>query len=258
MRVGWIGLGRVGRQMALAALAGGHSVAGHSREFARHEDVERAGGLLCSSVAEAVAGAEVVCVNVYSEEQLREVMFDGGAVEAMQPGAVLVVHSTVSPAAIAELASARSDVHVLDAGFSGTAEDVSSGRLTLMVGGHGDALARVEPVLRCYADTIAHLGPSGAGMTVKIINNLLFAAQMSLGYEALSIAAESGVVVGDAVAVLQQGSAASFALGAYGKSGDLPARLEQTRPYLEKDVAIGLNAFPGLAEIKAATRRFVP
>ena len=70
MHVGWIGLGRVGMQMALVTLAAGHEVTGHSRSFDRHAEVEAAGGKLCASATETVRDADIVCVNVFSEQQL--------------------------------------------------------------------------------------------------------------------------------------------------------------------------------------------
>lgn len=165
MHVGWIGLGRVGMQMALVTLAAGHEVTGHSRSFDRHAEVEAAGGKLCASATETVRDADIVCANV-------------------------------------------------------------------------------------------HLGPTGAGMTLKIVNNLLYAAHVSLGREAIGLAVQNGISVHDALAALRRGSADSFALGVY-QEGDDPDRVFDTsRPYLEKDVAIGLDAFPGLVDIRGATTRF--
>jgi 3-hydroxyisobutyrate dehydrogenase-like beta-hydroxyacid dehydrogenase len=257
MRIGWIGLGRVGQPMALRALGGGHSLTGHSRRFAQHAEVARAGGRLSASIAETVGDAELVCVNVYSEEQLRDALLVSGGLAAMASGSVLVIHSTVPPALIAELVALRPDIAVLDAGFSGTAEDTAVGGLTLMVGGDAEALARVEPVFRCYARAIVHLGPSGAGMTLKILNNLIFAAQMNLAREAIAVITQSGVALGPALDALQGGSAASYALGVYQHSQNPLARFDQARPYLEKDVAIALAAFPALRDLRDATRVYV-
>ena len=243
--------------MALSTLAGGHLVTGHSRRFSHHADVKGAGGRLTSSIVETVRDADLVCVNVFSEEQLRDALFANKGLAALRPGAMLAIHSTVSPVLISELTSARPDIDVLDAGFSGSADDAAKGQLTLMVGGQADAVDRAQPVFRCYANTISHLGPSGAGMTLKILNNLLFAAQMNLGREAISIATEHGIAVKDALATLLGGSAASFALGTYQQGPDPLDRFERTRPYMEKDVAIGHAAFPGLRDIKDATRIFV-
>ena len=95
MHVGWIGLGRVGMQMALVTLAAGHEVTGHSRSFDRHAEVEAAGGKLCASATETVRDADIVCVNVYSEQQLRDAVIDSGALAAMPAGAVCDKHGGV-------------------------------------------------------------------------------------------------------------------------------------------------------------------
>ena len=256
MHVGWIGLGRVGMQMALVTLAAGHEVTGHSRSFDRHAEVEAAGGKLCASATETVRDADIVCVNVFSEQQLRDAVIDSGALAAMPAGAVLAIHSTVPPSLIAELASLRPDIDVVDAGFSGIPADARAGTLILMVGGTADAVHRAEPVFSCYADTIFHLGPTGAGMTLKIVNNLLYAAHVSLGREAIGLAVQNGISVHDALAALRRGSAESFALGVYQEGDDPDTVFDRSRPYLEKDVAIGLDAFPGLVDIRGATTRF--
>ncbi len=125
-----------------------------------------------------------------------------------------------------------------------------------MVGGTADAVHRAEPVFSCYADTIFHLGPTGAGMTLKIVNNLLYAAHVSLGREAIGLAVQNGISVHDALAALRRGSADSFALGVYQEGDDPNKVFDTSRPYLEKDVAIGLDAFPGLVDIRGATTRF--
>jgi 3-hydroxyisobutyrate dehydrogenase-like beta-hydroxyacid dehydrogenase len=78
-----------------------------------------------------------------------------------------------------------------------------------MVGGTADAVHRAEPVFSCYADTIFHLGPTGAGMTLKIVNNLLYAAHVSLGREAIGLAVQNGISAHDALAALRRGSAES-------------------------------------------------
>ena len=257
MRVGWIGLGRVGKYMALQVLGAGHDLIGHSRRPDHHQEVADAGGRLTTSVEAAVSGAELVCVNVFSDDQLRDALIAKGGLAAMAPGAILAIHSTVSPGLIAELAGARPDIAVLDAGFSGSAEDTQVGGLTLMVGGEAQALKRAEPVFRCYAKTIAHLGPSGAGMTVKILNNLMFAAHMNLGREAIAIAKSSGISAPDLLAALQGGSAASYALGVYLNSPDPESRFEAVRPYMEKDVSLGLEALPDLQVIRESTSVFL-
>lgn len=242
MRVGWIGLGQIGLPMALRVLAGGHALRAHSRRFDDHQAVRDAGGELTGSPTEAAAGAEVVGVNLFSEAQLYEVLLDGGVMAAMAPGAVLIVHSTVSPEAIKALAGARADVAVIDAGFSGTAADTAAGQLALMVGGEAAALEIARPVLATYADHIAHVGPLGAGMTLKLVNNMLFAAQVRLALDAVEAAAQAGIDRVTAAETLARSSGGSFALGVVQRSGASETGAAPLRRYLDKDVAVAREA----------------
>jgi 3-hydroxyisobutyrate dehydrogenase len=256
LHIGWIGLGRVGMQMALRVLSHGYQLTGHSRRFAHHAEIEDHGGVLRSTVVETVQEADIVCVNVFSEDQLRDALVDSGGLAAIPSGGLLAIHSTVRPALILELTSMRDDLDVVDAGFSGTPANASNGTVMLMVGGRPQSVARAEPLFRCYADYIAHLGPSGAGMTLKIINNLLFAAHLSLGAEAIALATRSGITMQDALTTLQRGSAQSLALGTFQGYEDPEVRLSDARRFLEKDVAIGIDAFPELVGIKEANSYF--
>ena len=102
----------------------------------------------------------------------------------MPPGSALVVHTTASPKTIDALAAGADGVDVIDAAVSGGPHDVAAGRLTLFVGGADDAVARVQPVLGCYGDPVLHVGPTGRGQRVKLVNNALFAGQIGLLAEA--------------------------------------------------------------------------
>lgn len=258
MRVGWIGLGQIGLPMALRVLAGSHALRAHSRRFHDHQAVLDAGGELTGSPSEAVAGAEVVGINLFSEAQLREVLLDSGVMAALEPGAVLVVHSTVSPESIQALAAARPDVAVIDAGFSGTAADTAAGKLALMVGGEAGALEAARPVLSTYADHIAHVGPLGAGMTLKLVNNMLFAAQVRLALDAVEAAAQAGIDRVTAAETLARSSGGSFAMGVVQRSGASEAGAAPLRRYLDKDVDVAREAGRrlSLGDLPHVTRGF--
>jgi 3-hydroxyisobutyrate dehydrogenase-like beta-hydroxyacid dehydrogenase len=258
MRVGWIGLGQIGLPMALRALGGGHGLKGHSRRPAEHQAVVQAGGELVGSAAEAARGVEMLGVNLFSEPQIAEVLLDGGVMAAVDPGAVVVIHSTVSPNIVKALAAARPDVAVLDAGFSGTAENTAAGKLALMVGGDAAVLERVRPVLATYSDHIAHVGPLGAGMALKLVNNMLFAAQVRLALDAVEAVAQVGIDRAAAAETFARSSGGSFAMDQIKRSGASPELLEHLRHYLDKDVAVAREAGRGLAmgELVYVTRGF--
>lgn len=246
MKVGWIGLGRVGQAMALKALEGGHSLTGHARTPAKAAATAAAGGRVTTSLAEAVSGAELVCVNVYSQDQLRDALITGGALAAMTPGAVLAIHSTVGPDLVRELAAMRSDIEVIDAAFSGTDRDAAAGRIALIIGGSAAALEIARPVLSTYADYIALLGPVGSGMLLKLVNNAMFGAQMQIAYEAVKIFEASGLDRKLAIATVARSSGGSFAVGLFGHEMGPDERLHGIRPYMEKDVTIAISALRAL------------
>lgn len=258
MRVGWIGLGSMGRPMALAAVRGGHAVRGFARRAEAGDELRAAGAAVLDDPRAAAAGAEIVCVTLFSEAQVRAVVVDGGVLAAMAPGAILAVHSTVSPGFVRELGTVRGDAAVLDAGFSGGPDEALAGRLTLMVGGDGDALERARPVFACYADPIAHLGPPGAGMTLKLINNLLFAANVAAARDGLRLAREAGLAPDETLATLLRGSAGSTALGLIGRGGDPEGVVAAIARYLDKDVGVARANAAGLdlGVLDAATRGF--
>lgn len=258
MRVAWIGLGAMGRPMALAAARAGHEVQGYARRPGELAELEAAGITVSSDLVATVTDADVVCVTLFSEAQVREVMIDGGALAALPNGAVLVLHSTVSPDFARQVSRLREDIAVIDAGFSGGPVEAAEGRLTLMVGGDAPTLERVRPVLSSYGDHIAYLGSVGAGMTLKVINNLTFAANIAIARDALRLVAGNELDLDVAVETLGRGSAGSTALRLLGRGGQPEAMLDAIRHYLSKDVAIARDGARGmpLGALDAATSEF--
>lgn len=258
MRIAWIGLGSMGKPMALAALRAGHTLIGYARRPEEHGDIRAAGGIITDVLADALAGAEIVCANLYSEDQLREVLFERGALSMIPAGALLIIHSTVSPDFVREVAASRGDISVIDAGFSGGAEDASRKALTLMVGGEAADFERACPVLETYAGHITHLGPLGAGMTLKVINNLAFAAHMAIAQDVLRLCTTNGLALDKAIAALSRGSAGSTALGYLKSSPDPQSVFSAIRHYLDKDVDIARagSRHMDLGVLDGATRGF--
>lgn len=258
MKVAWIGLGSMGKPMALTVLAAGHALTGYVRRPEEHDAIRAVGGIVTADVRAAVADADIVCVNLFSEAQVREVVKDSGALAAMRGGAILAIHSTVSPPFMHEVAGWRSDLDILDAGFSGGPDDAAAGRLTLMVGGDAAVLEQARAVFACYADSIAHAGPLGSGMTLKVINNLMFGAHVAIARDALRLVAAAGLDMDVAVATLLRGSAGSTALSIVTSGGDPQAVVNGIGHYLRKDVPIARRGAAGLdlGVLDAATREF--
>jgi 3-hydroxyisobutyrate dehydrogenase len=237
VHVGIVGTGAIGMPMVRRLVGAGHQVAAYARRPAAIAALTRLDVPVMSSVAEVAGGAEVVVLCPFTDRQVRHIAIDDGLLAATAPAAVVVIHTTGSPATARALQEAAPDrgVEVLDAPISGGAPDIEAGALTLYVGGSITALARARPVLASYGQPILHLGPLGSGQLVKLVNNALFAAQVHLAATALVLAQSFGVdgrALSEAVAA---GSGASRAMAILG--GDL-ARLEGLRRFLAKDIDV--------------------
>lgn len=259
MRIAWIGLGAMGRPMALAALRAGHALQGYARRPDEQSELSDEGAVVSADLLKTVEGVDAAFVTLFSETQVREVVVAGGVLAALPAGSVLVLHSTVSPAFAVELAGLRPDISVVDAGFSGGPDEAANAGLTLMVGGEPEVIQRLQPVLAAYAGHIARLGPVGSGMTLKVINNLTFAANVAMARDALRLVQAQGLDVVAAVETLGRGSAGSAALRILGSGGQPEAVVAGIRHYLEKDVAIARRGAEGMSigALDAATAEFV-
>ena len=238
MRVGWIGLGQMGLAMAACAARAGHRVVGHTRGNPAHHALVEAGGTLESDAVAVASGCEILCINVFTDAQVREVLLDGGVLAAMRPGAILVIHTTGDPALAAEVGRRAPANPVLDGAFSGTPQQAIDGTLTIMAGGDAQAFATARPLFEAYAAHVAHVGPLGAGMRLKLLNNLLFAANVRLAEAAYALGAAQGFPADTVRDILGRCSAASRALEIIGAGGDVTANAERMRFYTDKDVAV--------------------
>jgi 3-hydroxyisobutyrate dehydrogenase-like beta-hydroxyacid dehydrogenase len=243
MQIGWIGLGNMGLGMACSAARAGHQVIGHSRGRAEHEALVANGGHLTSEFMEVVREADVVCINVFNDDQVRSVLYDCNVLRRLKANSILVVHTTGEPALVRRLqADAPIGVEVVDGAFSGSPAQAAAGELTMMIGGSERACDRVQPLFSSYSSFVRRAGPVGAGMQLKLLNNLLFAAQVRLAETAYEVATNEGFAV-DAVAdILTRCSGASRALEIVGARGQVRENLARMRPYLDKDVATALRS----------------
>lgn len=173
--VGFIGAGRIGAPMIGRLAEAGHEVRAVGRSPEKRDAIDKLGATGVPAVEEAADGADIVVVCVFSDEQVQRVCLESDLIPSMKPGSVIVVHTTGSPQT-AQAVAARADrrfIDVVDAPVSGSPHDVEAGRITLFVGGDGAAVGQVAPVLSSYGDPVLHVGPLGAGQTVKLLNNLL-------------------------------------------------------------------------------------
>src|ERR1700742_450807 len=210
MRIGWLGLGAMGGPMAACLARAGHSVSAYDVVPGRAP----AGVTEAASIADAVAGADVVAVMGATPEQLEHVFFtEKGAASTLADGQIVVVMSTVGPDAVVAAASrlAAAGVAVVDAPVSGGVTRAGQGDLLILVGGPAEAVARVQPLLDALARSAPVVGPSpGDGQRMKLVNQLLCGVHIAATAEALSFAESLGLDPGECWKILRDGAAASF------------------------------------------------
>ncbi|MEU1713951.1 MULTISPECIES: 2-hydroxy-3-oxopropionate reductase [Nocardiopsis] len=213
--IAFIGLGVMGAPMATNLVRAGFDVVGYNRSAAKTEPLVRAGGRAASSVADAVGGADAVITMLPDSPDVESVVLGGGgALEHMRRGALLIDMSTIRPdtaRAVAEAGEAAG-VAVLDAPVSGGEQGAVEAKLSIMVGGEERAFALAKPVLDALGTTVVHVGPAGAGQTVKAANQLIVAGTIELVSEALVFLQAHGVDRDSAVRVLSGGLAGSTVL----------------------------------------------
>jgi len=241
LAVGFVGAGQMGAPMVDRLLAAGVGV----RLFARRPEVvarfERLGATIARSAAALADGVEVLIMCPFSPAQVEEILVgSGGVLAALRPGAVVVQHATVSPDMIRGLATqaAAGGVDLLDAPISGQADDIRSGRLTVLLGGGAAAAARVEPLLSAYSSTILPTGGVGSASVVKLINNLAFAANVQVAVAAAGLGRKLGVDLDLLLRALGACSGNSYAMGVLAAVGEEQRFAEMALPYLRKDVAL--------------------
>ena len=208
MRVGFIGLGNVGAPMAGFVLGAEFPLVVHDlRREAAAPLLER-GAAWAGSPREVAAQCDVVCTCVPGPPEMQAVVRGpGGVLEAVQPGAVVIDHTTNDPSIVREvgLALAARGAHLLDAPLDGGREGALEGQLTLFVGGDEAILARVKPVLDTFARSVVWVGALGTGSITKIVHNALAMSIDLLLAECLTLGAKAGVSVPRLVEAFREG-----------------------------------------------------
>ena len=228
MRVGFIGLGSQGGPMAGRIIDAGFPTTLWARRPASLEPFAGTAATVAGSPAQLAAASDLVCLCVVGDSDVEEVVAgENGVLAGLEPGGVIAIHSTVHPTTCHVLAekAARQSVSVIDAPVSGGAPAVAEGRLLVMVGGDVDVVERCRPIFASYADPIVHLGALGSGQTTKLLNNLLFTANLGTAASALALGEALGVAPDRLTEVISRGSGNSFALNVLGGDTDGLARL---------------------------------
>ena len=245
MNVGFIGLGAMGRPMALNLLKHGHALGVYARRPEAALPLVDAGARFFGTAEELAAVSEVIFTIVTASKDFEDVALgDTGVARGARAGSVLVDMETISPA-VARHVAARlkaSGVDMLDAPVSGGPAGAQQATLSIMVGGDEDVYQRVKPLFACLGKTILHMGPCGAGQMTKACNQLALLVAAQGAAEALTLARRSGLDPARVREVLLSGLAASRVLDLFGErmvQRDFDAGIE-TRLY-HKDLAIALS-----------------
>ncbi len=219
MKVGFIGIGVMGRPMTLNLLKAGHDVT----IFTRHpekpavQEVLQAGATQAPSSRAVAMATEVVITMVPNSPQVEEVVTGPqGILEGARKDLIIIDMSTIAPSVSRKLAEVTrtKDVHFLDAPVSGGSQGAINGTLTIMVGGDKEIFERVRPVLEAMGkkESIIYVGPSGTGEVIKLINNMLVGTIATATAEALVLGVKAGADVETMTKIIGISTGASWQL----------------------------------------------
>ena len=214
-RIGFIGLGIMGRGMVRNLLKAGFAVQVWNRTAARMGELAADGAQPTSSPAELARQCDLIITCVSDTPDVAAVLLgEQGVIAGAQPGALVIDMSTISPQATQEFAArlAERGVHMLDAPVSGGSEGAAKGTLSIMVGGDAADVERAMPVFQAMGKTITHVGGTGAGQTVKLVNQILVVGSMQAMAEALLFAQAGGVDLEKTLAAVSGGAGGSWTL----------------------------------------------
>lgn len=215
LKVGYIGLGLMGKAMARNILKAGFPLIVLNRSRAAVDELVAEGAIAAFSVAEVAQQVDVIFTNLPDSPDVELVALGpDGVLQAGSPGLILVDNSTIKPASARLIAAklAEKGIFSLDAPVSGGDVGARNGTLTIMVGGDEAALQKVLPVLEAVGKSITHIGEAGAGQIAKCCNQIMVAAQMAAMGELLIFAKKAGADPQKVVDAIKGGAAQCWAL----------------------------------------------
>jgi 2-hydroxy-3-oxopropionate reductase len=220
MKIGFVGLGIMGRPMALNLIKGGHEVTVWARRAESMQPLLAAGAKAAASPADAARGNALVISMVADAPDVAEVMLgEHGVVKAAGSGLVAVDMSTIAPAAARDIAAglAAAGVDFMDAPVSGGEVGAIAGTLSIMAGGSEAAFAVAQPAFACMGKNIVHVGASGAGQVTKAANQIVTGMGVLAVAEAMAFASKNGIDRGKVREALLGGFAYSKILENHGQ-----------------------------------------
>jgi 3-hydroxyisobutyrate dehydrogenase len=218
-KVGFIGLGIMGMPMARNLLRAGFEVVAYNRTPSKAEALAKEGARKASSPKELAMECPVVITIVSDTKDVAAVILGkDGVIEGIRSGSVVIDMSTISPKATREIAARLKEkgVSMLDAPVSGGDVGAAKATLSIMVGGDGEVFQRCRPVFEAMGKNIVHVGDSGMGQTVKLMNQILVVGNLNAAVEALVFAQRSGADLEKAINAVKGGAAGSWQLANLG------------------------------------------
>jgi len=209
-KVGFVGLGIMGRPMARNLLAAGYELVVHNRSRGKAEGLAEEGASVADNPKEVAESCETVITMLSDSPQVEEVLAgENGVFEGVGEGALLVDMSTISPVVAKELAAEARErgASMLDAPVSGGEPGAEAGTLSIMVGGSVEDFDRAKPLFEAMGTTVVHVGDSGTGQVVKACNQIVVALTIEAVSEALVLGSKAGVDPAKVIEVLSGGMA---------------------------------------------------
>ena len=264
MKLGFIGLGAMGRPMALHLMKHGHEMGVYARRAESAAPLVAAGAVRYDTPATLATACEVVFTMVTHSHDVEAVVLGAdGLIHGFKPGSVLVDMETISPTVARDVAAklAQKGVAMLDAPVSGGPTGAEAATLAIMAGGKPGVFERIKPLFACMGKTIVRVGDSGAGQITKACNQLLLLVTAQGAAEALALAKRCGVDPATVRDVLMGGIASSRVLEVFGKrmvernfANGIDARLY----HKDLDIALGLvHDYGGAAPAASVTMQHI-
>jgi 3-hydroxyisobutyrate dehydrogenase len=214
-RIGFIGLGIMGRGMAANLLKAGCDLTVWNRTRARMDPLVAAGAAAAENPADLAARSDVIMICVSDTPDVEQVLLgEAGVLAGAVPGSLVIDHSTISPHSTVRMAGilAGQGVDMLDAPVSGGNEGAEQGTLSIMAGGEPAAFERARPYLEIIGRAITHVGPIGSGQTAKLVNQILVVVTELAVSEGLLFAQAGGLDLAKTLAAVKDGAAGSWML----------------------------------------------
>ena len=264
MQLGFIGLGAMGRPMALNLMAGGHAMAVYARRPEAARPLVDKGAVACPNPAAVAEQSDIIFTMLTGTTDVEQVVLrDDGVIQGAQRDTLVVDMSTIDPTATRTIARTLADrgIAMLDAPVSGGSQGARDAALTIMVGGASAALERARPLFDLLGPTVIHVGESGAGQTTKACHQLALLVTAQGVAEALTLADRCGLDVERVRQVMMGGVASSRVLDLFGSrmaARDFSGGIESRLYHKDLDIVLGLAHASGTPLPAAAlTMQFI-